>query len=308
MTVRPGVAYRSVESITLSATEVKLAPGDTIRLTATVLPANAQNKSLRWEKDPTVNVVSIDEKNVITAVAPGVCYIRAEAEDDGGAAALCKVTVAYTMDGHDYVDLGLPSGTLWATCNIGASNPEDSGLYFAWGETSGYTTNDERNFNWTNYAYGDLIYDKLTYSFYKYNTKEEYGTVDSLTELTEEDDAACVNWSTNWRMPSQAQVKELMNTSFTDVVWTTRNNVNGYLITSKINGYIGNSIFLPAAGYRSGLQLMLTAQNTYWSRSLKPESPQCAYAIQFHSNDIGCYSWDRFLGNPVRPVTTATNH
>ena len=127
-----------------------------------------------------------------------------------------------TIDGHDYVDLGLPSGTLWATCNVGATNPEDYGDYYAWGETT------------TKSDYSESTY---TYS-------------GNPTELPTSADVAYVTWGSNWRMPSLAQFQEL--SSYTTTTWTTLNGFYGWLITSKLNG---TSIFLPAAWYRRGSSL-----------------------------------------------------
>ena len=135
-------------------------------------------------------------------------------------------------DDHDYVDLGLPSGTLWATCNVGASSPEEYGDYFAWGETEPKDTYDW----WT---YFDTEDDGST--FKKYNNDG------GLTELLPEDDAATVNWGSGWQMPSLDQIDELINCNYTTTEWTTLNGVNGRKVTSRSNG---NSIFLPAAGDR----------------------------------------------------------
>ena len=106
------------------------------------------------------------------------------------------------VDTHEYVDLGLPSGTLWATTNVGAEKPEDYGLYFAWGETTGYTgdTNDGYLFDWASYKWCNGDYNQLTK--YCYDISSGYnGFTDTLTELEPEDDAAYVNWGPDWRMP-----------------------------------------------------------------------------------------------------------
>ncbi|MBO7481665.1 MAG: hypothetical protein J6T63_06115 [Bacteroidales bacterium] len=117
---------------------------------------------------------------------------------------------------HEYVDLGLPSGTMWATCNIGASRPEDCGNYYAWGET------------WPKDVYNDS-----TYTYYE----------DAFT-LQPNRDAATVNWGPGWRMPTKNDLVELMSNCAWR--WTTINGVNGYIV----RGFNGNSIFLPACGYR----------------------------------------------------------
>ncbi len=201
-------------------------------------------------------------------------------------------------DGHDYVDLGLPSGTLWATCNVGASSPEDYGYYFAWGETEPYDENGGKTtFNWSTYKWCNGNYDKLT----KYCTNSSYGNngfTDGKTELDVDDDAAYVKWGPAWRMPSQEQFDELINSNYTTTEWTTQNGVNGRLITSKSNG---NSIFLPAAGFHGSSSLSGAGSNGYnWSRSLSGRGYACY--LYFGSSLINSYINDRYYGFSVRPV------
>ena len=126
-------------------------------------------------------------------------------------------------NGHDYVDLGLPSGTLWATCNVGAENPEDYGDYYAWGETSPhYSVNDadtiwldvddySGGYAWSLYGHCDGTNNTLT----KYCNNGEYGTEDYKSVLDAEDDAATANWGSGWRMPTQAEWVELINSEYT---------------------------------------------------------------------------------------------
>ena len=197
---------------------------------------------------------------------------------------------------HDYVDLGLPSGTLWATMNVGASKPEDYGSYFAWGETEPYDENGKSTFNWSTYKWCNGSSSTLT----KYNTSSSYGTVDNKTELDLEDDAAYVNWGSNWRMPSKAQFDELINSSYTTMEWTTVNGVSGRLITSKTNG---NSIFLPAAGYRDDGSLYGAGSNGYyWSRTLYTDNPLNAWYLYFYSDSVYTIYSSRCNGLSVRPV------
>ena len=144
------------------------------------------------------------------------------------------------VNGHEYVDLGLPSGTLWATCNVGANSPEDYGDYFAWGETETKTTCD-----WDTYKYGNGDYDELT----KYCSNFEqghHGFTDNLTVLQPDDDAATANWGNGWCMPTKEQWEELCNN--TEHVWKAWNGVNGFLFKGK-NGAV---LFLPAASVRWG--------------------------------------------------------
>lgn len=197
--------------------------------------------------------------------------------------------------GHDYVDLGLPSGTLWATCNVGASKPEEYGDYFAWGETIGYN-GGKTTFNWSTYKYCKGSKTTMT----KYCTDSDYGTVDNKTELDPSDDAATVNWGSNWQMPSQAQLQELINSSYTTTTWTTQNGVYGIKITSKNSG---NSIFLPAAGHRFDASLGGTGSSGYyWSRSLgSTVFPKWGCQLNFYSGYVYTLD-DRYYGQSVRPV------
>ena len=203
-------------------------------------------------------------------------------------------------DTHEYVDLGLPSGTLWATCNIGADNPEDYGDYFAWGETEGYN-GGKITFNWTTYKWCKGSENTMT----KYCNNSSYGYegfTDELTELELEDDAAYVNWGAAWRMPSIEQFQELIDNNYTTTEWTTQNGVNGYLITSKIND---NSIFLPAAGYCYNSPLNYAGSfGYYWSCTLDTSiySSRCARDLLLHSSYITTLASSRYYGRSVRPV------
>lgn len=194
-------------------------------------------------------------------------------------------------NGHEYVDLDLPSGTLWATMNVGADSPEDYGDYFAWGETTTKSTYDWSTYKWCNGS---------RYSITKYCTSSFYGTVDNKTVLELEDDAANANWGGDWRMPTKAEQDELRNTSYTTWTWTTLNGVNGYKITSKING---NSIFLPAAGCRYYSDLDDAGSNGYyWSSSLYMYSSNYAYYLYFSSDNFYWFYYRRYYGQSVRPV------
>ena len=188
---------------------------------------------------------------------------------------------------HEYVDLGLPSGTLWATVNVGANNPEDYGNYFAWGETE-----PKEVYDWSTYKWIDNN-DKLT----KYCTRNSYGTIDNMTELQPEDDAAYVNWGPTWRMPSMAQQDELR--FYCTWTWTSINGVNGYQVT----GPNGASLFLPVAGcYSIGSFLDEGTHGYYWSRSLYSSNPYSAYSMYTYSDDYMIWRYQRSYGYPVRAV------
>ena len=198
---------------------------------------------------------------------------------------------------HEWVDLGLPSGTLWATMNVGANSPEEYGDYFAWGET---TPKDV--YNWSTYKWCMGSSKTLT----KYCTKSDYGYngfVDNKTELDPEDDAATANWGPEWCMPSVEQIQELVNNC--TIQWTTMNGVNGRLFTSNINGA---SLFLPAAGYRYEGQLYNAGQySSYWSRTLYVENPNGAYTLYFTLDYVGWYNYGRHSGRSVRAVRVSQN-
>ena len=189
-------------------------------------------------------------------------------------------------NGHEYVDLGLPSGTKWATCNVGATSPEEYGDYYAWGETEPKTT-----YSWRTYKYGPY-YGELT----KYCTDSDYGKdgfVDNKTVLELADDAARVNWGGQWRMPTDDEWTELReNCTWT---WTNLNGKNGY----EVKGANGNSIFLPAAGYRDGFD---SYYGYYWSSSLRAGNPDDAWGVYFGSDDVSRGSDGRCCGRSVRPV------
>lgn len=205
---------------------------------------------------------------------------------------------------HEYVDLGLPSGTLWATCNIGADRPEDYGDYFAWGEVEPMPVHIGRD-DWEIYKYSQGSHTMMT----KYVNKAEYGFKDNLVKLLPEDDAATVNWGKGWRMPTVEEMEEL--TKKCKWEWL----VYGF----SLKGPNGNGLFLPASGFRRKCDYSirdkynaesLDEEGYYWSCSLDRGSPYMARTIQFrgHFDYIGKY-WVsnnmRFKGLSVRAVRSA---
>ena len=200
---------------------------------------------------------------------------------------------------HEYVDLGLPSGTLWATCNVGATKPEGFGDYFAWGETEPKTTYDESTYKWcvgelNNYGYYDYKYTK-------------YCDSDQLTILQAGDDAATANWGSDWRMPDKEQWQELIDN--TTSAWTTRNEVYGRIFYGN-----GQSLFLPAAKVYIDNGVVSYNSGKYWSRSLYNRSVSSAWLLSFDVDDCELFiesysghSWGyrRCYGCSVRPVRSA---
>lgn len=190
------------------------------------------------------------------------------------------------------VDLGL--SVKWASCNVGAKNQEDVGYYYSWGETE--TKNE---YWWSTYKYCNGSSDKLT----KYCNNSEYGNdgfTDSLTILDPEDDIAHVKWGGNWRMPTIDEIKELLDNCTWN--WTEQNGVEGYIVTSKIKGCEGNSIFIPVTGYRRGDEIKNENYAYYWTSSHYTRSPEYAYNLPFGENSHNWNCGYRYAGCPIRPV------
>ena len=199
-----------------------------------------------------------------------------------------KPTGNGTLNGHEWVDLGLPSGLKWATCNVGASQPEEYGDYLAWGEVE-----PKEYYYWDSYKWCNGSHDTQT----KYCTDSYYGIVDNKTTLELSDDAANYNWGGSWRMPTKEEQDELRNNCSWE--WITQNGVNGYTVT----GPNGNSIFLPAAGCRYDSSLLsVGSYGDYWSSSLDTNSPYYAYYLSFFSDYVGWGNDNRCCGRSVRPV------
>lgn len=211
-------------------------------------------------------------------------------------------------NGHEYVDLGLPSGLLWATCNVGASKPEDFGDYFAWGATEPQKEYNEANTPYQTYNAADYIKAKYTKylgsttSYYKDSSAKDSDAL--KTVLDPEDDAAHVNWGGNWRMPTREEQEELIDNNNCIWTWTTQNGVKGYKVTSLKNR---KSLFLPVTGYRSDSMLWLDDTNgCYWSSSFMSNYPWFAYNLGFDWADMVCGSTFRSFGQSVRPVCAFT--
>ena len=194
-------------------------------------------------------------------------------------------------NGHDYVDLGLPSHTLWATMNVGASKPSDYGLYFQWGDTVGYTKDQvgtesgKKNFSWADYKWGSSS------NFNKYNT------TGATLELY--DDAAHVNMGGDWHIPSPKQIQEL--TANTTSTWTTQDGVNGSLFTSKTD--TSKTIFIPATGgawygsiYNSG------SGGSVWTSVLNANNVAFGQSLSSRSSGVSLSSGYRYCGLSVRGV------
>lgn len=187
-------------------------------------------------------------------------------------------------NGHEYVDLALPSGLKWATCNVGATSPELSGTYFAWGEAhfKAYFSSD--TYKWS--------IDGSDSNFSKYTPNDGKSTLDAA------DDAAAVNWGGNWRMPTREEFLELI--SYCQGESTTVNGLSGYKFTSSQNG---KSIFLPACGLRRNADLYYPGDGYYWSSSRNPHHGGSAFCLHFNIGNLLDYGYfGRLDGRCVRAV------
>ena len=211
--------------------------------------------------------------NVLIDLTPNTTYyVKAYATNSEGTSysEVVSFTTLETPKEYEYVDLGLPSGLKWATHNIGATTPEEYGNYYAWGEVLPKETYTEANC-------------------------ETYGkSMDDISGT--EYDAATINWGGEWRMPTRTEMQELLdNCTWT---WTTQNGVSGYKVTSKTNG---NSIFLPAAGYRNGASLNNAGGiGNYWSS--RPYGSNTANYLYFNSSSHNVSNDNRLSGYSIRPV------
>lgn len=189
-------------------------------------------------------------------------------------------TFTTLQDPHEYVDLGLKSGTLWATCNVGANTAEQFGDFYAWGEIK-----PKDSYSWSNYIYCEGTKNSLL----KYNFK------DGKIELDQADDAAYVQWGRNWRIPSEEQLEELYNNCTWS--WTEKNGVKGYDVKSKTNN---NSIFIPAA-YNSGAKFA-----AYSTRTADRNDPTYSNSLFFNHELYDIVLVERYEGRTIRPVYSNT--
>lgn len=187
-----------------------------------------------------------------------------------------KKDAAKTHNGHEYVDLGLPSGIKWATCNVGADSPEESGDYYAWGETA-----TKYSYNYSNCETKDLRIDDIQGTNY---------------------DVAYVKWGGGWCMPTTLEFQELID--YCTWIWTTQKGQTGY----KVVGPNGNSIFLPAVGARDGdVNKIDDLYGRYWSSSHGARPTTFATFLKFSVNYYETGRDSYFYGLPIRPILYDSN-
>lgn len=296
-----------VTSVTLNNPSLTLNEGQEQTLIPTVNPSNAANKSLNWTSSDT-SVATVNAEGKVTAISKGTATIKAEAKDGSGVNATCSVVVSSKCPAGA-VDMGTTTADgyklYWGISNLGAGKPEEYGDYYAWGEIDPYYSSQDpltwkdgkTGYNWASYKWCNGSFRTLT----KYNTSSSYGTVDNKTVLESSDDVASVKLGGKWRMPTDAEWTELM----AKCTWTWTSDYNGTGVKGRIvTATNGNSIFLPAAGYRFDTGLVDAGSFGYfWSSSLDTGYPYDARPVNFDSDFVGRGSYYRYVGQSVRPVT-----
>ena len=211
---------------------------------------------------------------------------------------------------YEFVDLGLPSGTLWATCNIGATKPEEYGFYFQWGDTQGYEIKlgDMFNAEWGGYNINETLpkakrFDEATYKWFNSETNNyiKYNDIDNLFNLEELDDAAKTAYS-KMRMPTEDECKELTNKENT-IITTEYIGLSKVLkITSKTNG---NSIYVPCSGQAVNSQVGgINMEFWTWFNKRWEDNTNVRQAGTLSITDESVDFWYvmRWYGHPIRPV------
>ena len=278
----------SVSAISLKPYSVILTEGETAKLIASVYPEDATDPSIIWSSSNKA-VATVDPDGVVTAVHEGTSYISAKANN--GVMTNCAVVVEPVCKA---VDMGL--SVKWGSCNVGATSPEEYGNYYAWGEIAA-----KELYDWSTYSLCNGAESTLT----KYCLESYHGIKDDKAVLEKEDDVAAQVLGGNWRMPTEAEAQELMNSDNCTWTWCTENGVNGCKFTSKKTG---NSIFLPAGGNYGGIVgkglVYLGERGFYWTSSLSTDHDDSNHAMEFFfgSNWVGGDFSGRCVGKSVRPV------
>ena len=323
VTVKPA----TIDSIDLSHKYVEIDVGDTLTIKPTFY--NISNsiistleKNVYWHSSDSL-IAKVDSTGLVTAVSSGECTITAAVGDIHSTCTVIVLASTVPQATPEYVDLGLSVN--WATFNVGANAPEEYGDYFAWGETEPYyeegyahssiavwKEGKTSGYYWLSYKYSVNESDLLT----KYCNNDEFGVnnfIDGKTILEMIDDVANVEWGDDWRIPTSIEYAELISNC--NWVWTTRNGVEGYEITSNVSGYEDKSIFLPATGYnealRAGTSLMgygAGGYGCYWSSSLSNDDSRYASGFLINSSSYSICEYTRDHGYPVRPVCPSSTY
>ena len=311
---------QSVTNISLNVTSLDLTEGDTWQLVVTISPEDAFDKTVNWSTPDWC--VTVDKDGLVRAISKGKAVVTVSTNDGSGIKTECSVVVSNPCP-LGAVDMGTHSANgyrvYWAAINLSTCSPgimpEDYGDYYAWGETETYYTRQ----NPLTWKYGKTDgykrwgasykwYDSSHKKFTRYCPSERAsdcwggkGSPDNKTEFRDydyEDDAARVGLGSDWRTPTNSEWAELLDKC--TWTWTTQEGVNGQMISAPN----GNSIFLPAAGYRYDSSLgSAGTQGLYWSSSLDPSIPSNAWCLFFNSSGEKIRDFERCYGLSIRPVT-----
>lgn len=273
----------SITHFSLKESEITLSVGDRYQLhfdmdslpVSPLLFAKANN-SLMAYSDGT-----------IIAYAPGTTTIEANL---GEYISQCVVTVLEPQIVAEAVDLGLSVN--WATCNLGAESPEKDGYYYAWGETQPKKDYILESYKW---------YDPQSDSYTKYITDSQFGNVDGKTVLDAEDDAVREYWGGSWRMPSSLEFQELINLCHWEL--TTINGVEGYKVSSLIEGYEDNWIFIPITGCKVGTTFFEDEEGYYWTNTVNNDDQTMADYLYLDRDYMSVWHYYRYQGRSIRAVT-----
>lgn len=226
----------------------------------------------------------------------GANYYFSVTAQYGGEAPINSTPIKFFTLPKGPVDFGLPSGTLWASCNLGASRPEESGTYFAWGETSAKKENGR--YTWSGYKWCEGAYNKLTKycKYYGYN-----GFVDNLIYLQPEDDAAVFELGSNWHTPSTVEWVELEEKCQWEYI--VINNVSGLLARSKVSPDDAKKVvFFPISGYFMSSGISTNSWGYYWTANLVENWEQRAYLTEMSISGYSISHLERCYGANIRPV------
>lgn len=312
--VRANISYRyygqsvrpiyivNVTGISLNTTSLNMFTREKYTLDATITPYNASVKSVIWSSNNTA-VATVDQNGTVAAVGPGNATITVKTTD-GGFTATCSVSVTdMNILEPETVDMGL--SVKWASFNLGATKPEESGGYYQWAGTRDVRSTSI-NINWDNCPFHTGSDEDTGWTKYIPLSMPSYwsgaGNPDDKTVLDPEDDAAYIAFGGRWRMPTKEEWQELIDNC--NVEWTTLNNVVGRKFTSRKPGYTEKWIFLPASGYRHNAGLgYVSLSARYLSSSLNLNSPTNAHILFFSETNIDSNSiFNRRWGSSVRPV------
>lgn len=270
----------AVESITITPAESETFQTGVAYYFATLPGTFSEGYSLAFTK-ADASEATYQQPSAITLKA-STFYTMAR-KDEG---------LIFTLDPlYEAIDLGL--SVKWAACNLGASLPNEYGEYYSWAETV-----SKSNYINATYKWGDL------HNLSKYCNNENYGIVDNLSVIKQEDDAASVQWGSGWRIPTIDEFNELLNNCTWE--WTSDYNgtsASGFIGTSKISGYTDKSIFLPAGGCMLNEEIQNVGEfGIYWLSQNSSEYPTEGWGFLIKSSQPALNYWTRYEGNMIRPV------